>query len=151
VSPLRELAEGRFEPVIDDGTVLPERGRRLVLCTGKVYYDLAKAREDARRDDVALVRLERLYPFPAAEVGATLSRFAPEAEIVWCQEEPRNMGAWRFVRERFLDGDLEAAGRQPRYAGRPASAAPAPGSLKAHLAEQEALVGEALGESGLTR
>ena len=146
VSPLSDLAEGRFEPVIDDRAADPARVRRVVLCSGKVYFDLLKAREDAKRDDVALVRVERLYPFPAAELQAALGRYPGTAEIVWCQEEPRNMGAWRFVRERFLDGDLEAAGRAPRYAGRTASAAPAPGSLKVHLLEQDALVREALGE-----
>jgi 2-oxoglutarate dehydrogenase E1 component len=146
VSSLADLAEGRFEPVIDDGAADPARVRRVVLCSGKVYFDLVKAREDARRDDVALVRVERLYPFPAAELQAALARHPGTAEIVWCQEEPRNMGAWRFVRERFLDGDVEAAGRAPRYAGRAASAAPAPGSLKVHLREQDLLVREALGE-----
>jgi len=145
VSPLQDLAEGRFEPVIDDRGADPARVSRVVLCSGKVYFDLLKAREDLKRDDAALVRVERLYPFPAAEVQAALGRFAPRAEIVWCQEEPRNMGAWRFVRERFLDGDVEAGGRSPRYAGREESAAPAPGSLKVHLAEQEALLRDALG------
>jgi 2-oxoglutarate dehydrogenase E1 component len=145
VSPLQELAEGRFEPVIDDRGADPARVRRVVLCTGKVYFDLLKAREDLKRDDAALVRVERLYPFPASEVGAALGHFAPRAEIVWCQEEPRNMGAWPFVRERFLDGDVESGGRSPRYAGRAASAAPAPGSLKVHLAEQGALLRSALG------
>ena len=78
-----------------------------------------------------------------------LESYSPAAELVWCQEEPRNMGAWRFVRERFLDGDVPAAGgRAPRYAGRAASAAPAPGQLKVHLAEQEALTREALGPGG---
>jgi 2-oxoglutarate dehydrogenase E1 component len=72
-------------------------------------------------------------------------RYPQQAELTWCQEEPRNMGAWRFVRERFLDGDVFASARPLRYAGRAASAAPAPGSLKVHLAEQEALVREALG------
>jgi 2-oxoglutarate dehydrogenase E1 component len=145
VSSLVDLAEGRFEPVIDDRAVDPAHVRRVVLCTGKVYFDLAKAREDARRDDVALVRVERLYPFPATELRAALGRWPPQAEIVWCQEEPRNMGAWRFVRERFLEGDLDSGGRPLRYAGRAESAAPAPGSLKVHLAEQEALLREALG------
>jgi 2-oxoglutarate dehydrogenase E1 component len=146
VSSLAELAEGRFEPLLDDRGVDPARVRRVVLCSGKVYFDLLKAREDAKRDDVALVRLERMYPFPAAEIEAALARYAPAVELVWFQEEPRNMGAWRFVRDRFLDGEVEAGGRLPRYAGRAASAAPAPGSLKVHLAEQDALVREALGE-----
>jgi 2-oxoglutarate dehydrogenase E1 component len=144
VSTLDELAEGRFQPLLDD-TVEPAGVRRIVFSTGKVYYDLLKAREDARREDVAIVRLELLYPFPQAALAAVLGRYSDSAELVWCQEEPRNMGAWRFVRERFLDGDVPAGGgRSPRYAGRAASAAPAPGQLKVHVAEQEALVRDAL-------
>jgi 2-oxoglutarate dehydrogenase E1 component len=143
LSSLDELAEGRFEPVLDD-RLDPARVRRIVLCSGKVYYDLLKAREEARRDDVALVRLERLYPFPAGEISTLLERYPQQAELVWCQEEPRNMGAWRFLRERFLDGEVVAGGRQLRYVGRDASASPAPGQLRVHLAEQEALVRAAL-------
>jgi 2-oxoglutarate decarboxylase len=143
VSSLPELAEGRFEPVLADE---PRASvRRVVLCTGKVYYDLLKAREDGGRGDVALVRLEQLYPFPAAGLQSALARLPAGAELVWAQEEPRNMGAWTFVRERLLDGEVDAGGRGLRYAGRAASASPAPGSLKAHLAEQERLVREALG------
>ena len=145
VSTLKELAEGRFEPLLDDRGVDPAQVRRIVLCSGKVYYDLVKAREDQKRQDVALLRVERLYPFPHVELDAALLRYPQQAELAWCQEEPRNMGAWRFVRERFLDGDVFASGRTLRYAGRAASAAPAPGSLKVHLAEQDALVKEALG------
>jgi 2-oxoglutarate dehydrogenase E1 component len=145
VSSLAELAEGGFVPVLDDPGADPARVRRVVLSSGKVYFDLLKAREDAGRDDVALVRLELLYPFPAAALRVALARYSASAEIVWCQEEPRNMGAWRFLRERFLDGDVDAGGRTIVYAGRAASAAPAPGSLKVHLAEQEALLREALG------
>jgi 2-oxoglutarate dehydrogenase E1 component len=113
------------------------------MCTGKVYYDLLRAKEEQGRSDVAIVRVERLYPFPA-ELAEVLARYSPSAELVWCQEEPQNMGAWRFVRERFLDGEVPAGGRLPRYAGRKASASPAAGTLKAHLAEQEALVADAL-------
>ncbi len=147
VSTLRELAEGRFEPLLDDRGVDPALVRRVVLCSGKVYYDLLKTREDQKRQDVAILRVERLYPFPHVELDAALLRYPQQAELVWCQEEPRNMGAWRFARERFLDGDVYASGRTLRYAGREASAAPAPGSLKVHLAEQDALVQEALGGS----
>jgi len=146
VSSLRDLTEGRFEPLLDDPAADPGRVRRIVLCTGKVYYDLLKARDEKRRDgDVALVRVEQLYPFPASSLETTIGRYSPRAELVWAQEEPRNMGAWRFVRERILDGDVDTGGRALRYAGRAASAAPAPGSLRVHLAEQEALVEEALG------
>jgi 2-oxoglutarate dehydrogenase E1 component len=140
-SPLAALAEGRFEEVIDDGGVDPARVRRVVLCTGKLYYDLLKAREDHKANGVALVRLEQLYPFPIDALASVLGRYPDTAELVWAQEEPRNMGAWRFVREEFLDRISGIAnGRVPRYIGREASASPAPGSLKAHNEEQEAIV-----------
>ena len=143
VSSLEDLAEGGFRPVIDDAAADPALVSRVVMCTGKVYYDLLKAKEEKRRSDVAIVRVEQLYPFPA-ELAPVLARYSPSAELVWCQEEPQNMGAWRFVRERFLDGEVAAGGRVPRYAGRKASASPAAGTLKAHNAEQEALVADAL-------
>jgi 2-oxoglutarate dehydrogenase E1 component len=144
VSPLQELAEGRFRSVIDDAAADPAAVRRVVLLSGKLYYDLLSAREKAGAPGVALVRLEQLYPFPAAELAMVLARY-PRAELVWAQEEPRNMGAWRFVRERFLDGEVaDPERRQPRYVGRPPEASPAPGSHKVHVAEQEALVREAL-------
>jgi multifunctional 2-oxoglutarate metabolism enzyme len=145
VSPLAELAEGRFQPVLDDGGVRPEAVRRVVLTSGKLYYDLLKAREDGRVADVALVRLEQLYPFPAAELGQVLARYHPGAEIVWAQEEPRNMGAWSFVRARFLDGAVADAGsRVPRYVGGSEGAAPAHGSYKVHVDEHNQIVREAL-------
>jgi 2-oxoglutarate dehydrogenase E1 component len=143
VSSLEELAGGRFQPLVDDRGVEPSKARRVVLTSGKLYFDLLKAREDRRADHVALVRIEQLYPFPADELRAALGRYVPLAELVWAQEEPRNMGAWRFVRERFLDGDL-AGGRPVRYVGRAASASPAPGSHKVHVVEQEALLRDAL-------
>jgi 2-oxoglutarate dehydrogenase E1 component len=145
VSSLAELADGRFQPVLDDAG---ERGRvrRIVLTSGKLYYDLLKARDDKRRDGIALVRLEQLYPFAAEALSRVLERYPRGAELVWAQEEPRNMGAWRFVREHFLDGHVAAAdGRQPRYVGRPDSASPATGSYKLHVAEQEAILEDALG------
>src|SRR6185503_1011778 len=128
VSSLSELAEGRFQPVLDDG--LPERARvrRVVLTSGKLYYDLLKVREDRRVEGVALLRLEQLYPFPAEALARALERYPRSAELVWAQEEPSNMGAWRFVRERFLDDGVPgAAGRAMRYVGRPPSASPAAG------------------------
>jgi 2-oxoglutarate dehydrogenase E1 component len=115
-----------------------------VLCSGKVYFDLLEAREKGKHQGVALVRLEQLYPLPADALQAALARYPAGAELVWAQEEPRNMGAWRFVRECVLDGLLDTGGRTLRYVGRDASAAPAPGSLRTHLAEQEALTRDAL-------
>jgi 2-oxoglutarate dehydrogenase complex dehydrogenase (E1) component-like enzyme len=145
-SPLSELAEGEFQPVIDDQAANPALVRRVVLCTGKLFYDLEKTRLEANAGHAAIVRVEELYPFPAGEVAAALARFSPDVELVWAQEEPRNMGPWRYVREQFLDGCVRhPAGGALRYAGRRASASPAPGSYKVHVAEQEALVAAALG------
>jgi len=146
VSSLRDLAEGAFEPVLDD-TLEPAGVRRVVFCTGKLYYDLLKAREEAGARHVAIVRLEQLYPVPAEALGRVLARYPASAVLAWAQEEPRNMGAWRFVREQFLDGVVrDPAGRSLSYIGGDASAAPAPGSHKLHVIEQEAITGEALRE-----
>jgi 2-oxoglutarate dehydrogenase E1 component len=145
VSSLQSLAEGRFEEVLDDAAADPARVRRVVLTTGKLYYDLLKGREDLRGDGVAIVRLEQLYPYPAAALGRALGRYPSAVELVWAQEEPQNMGAWRFVREQFLDGCVPGGPRSPRYIGREPSASPAPGSHKAHVREQEAIVADAVG------
>ncbi len=135
-----ELADGRFETVLDD----PRRGqkaRRLVLCTGKVYWDLDRERQkhaDATKD-TAVVRVEQLYPFPIERIAQLVRELSPQ-EIVWCQEEPKNNGAWFFVEPRLRDAGINA-----RYAGRAEAASPATGSHKRHDREQAALVGDALG------
>jgi 2-oxoglutarate dehydrogenase E1 component len=116
----------------------------VVFVSGKLYYDLVAGREKSSAPGVALVRLEQLYPFPTAELAMILARYS-KAELIWAQEEPRNMGAWRFVRERFLDDEVpDPEHRMPRYVGRTHQASPAPGSHKVHVAEQEAIVQEAL-------
>ncbi|HVY59717.1 MAG TPA: 2-oxoglutarate dehydrogenase E1 component [Xanthobacteraceae bacterium] len=119
--------------------------RRVVLCSGKVYYDLFEEREKRGIDDIYLVRVEQLYPFPMKALAQELGRFK-NAEMVWCQEEPRNMGAWHFV-ETYLEWVLNQIGaqnRRPRYAGRPASAATATGLVSKHLAQLKTLLDEAL-------
>ncbi|HEU5274769.1 MAG TPA: 2-oxoglutarate dehydrogenase E1 component, partial [Xanthobacteraceae bacterium] len=139
----------------DDAQLLPDQKiklvddakmRRVVLCSGKVYYDLYEEREKRGVNDIYLLRVEQLYPFPTKALMAELSRFK-QAEIVWCQEEPRNMGAWFFV-DTFISWVLQQIGakhRQARYAGRPASAATATGLMPKHLAELKRLLDEALG------
>jgi 2-oxoglutarate dehydrogenase E1 component len=120
--------------------------RRVVLCTGKVYYDLYEARAAAGIDDIYLMRMEQLYPFPARALIAELSRF-PEAEIVWAQEEPKNMGAWSFVEpniEWVLQHVQPPRHGRPRYVGRPASAATATGLASKHNQEQKTLIAQAL-------
>ena len=119
--------------------------RRVVLCSGKVYYDLYDEREKRGIDDVYLLRIEQLYPFPAKALLKELSRFK-QAEIVWCQEEPKNMGAWSFV-ETYLEwvlGQIGGKSKRPRYAGRPASASTATGLMSKHLAQLKAFLDECL-------
>jgi 2-oxoglutarate dehydrogenase E1 component len=143
VSSADELANGHFHPFIDDASADPANVTRLVLCTGKVYYDLLGKREERGLTNVAIARVEQLYPFPDADVNAAFRRYPNVKEIVWCQEEPRNMGAWNFVWPRLLNEKL--AGQNVTYAGRDASAAPATGSAKLHEMEQMLLLNEALG------
>ncbi|MGH6719874.1 MAG: 2-oxoglutarate dehydrogenase E1 component, partial [Alphaproteobacteria bacterium] len=119
--------------------------RRVVLCTGKVFYDLEDARDAAGLKDTTMLRLEQIAPFPAEALGEELAKY-PRAEIVWCQEEPANMGAWTYVAPRIEQvlARLGRSGARPRYAGRPEAASVATGLLKVHVQEQKALVGAAL-------
>jgi 2-oxoglutarate dehydrogenase E1 component len=144
VSALGEFTTGGFAELLDDPAALPPQVTRVVFCSGKVYYDLLAAREDRQAAHVALVRVEQLYPFAAEQAAEILARYSAAAEVVWAQEEPRNMGAWRVMRECF-DPLLRATGREPRYVGRPESASPATGSAKRHRQEAEEIVAEALG------
>ncbi|MHA1554124.1 MAG: 2-oxoglutarate dehydrogenase E1 component, partial [Alphaproteobacteria bacterium] len=127
--------------------VADDKIRRVVMCSGKVYYDLLEEREKRGVDDVYLLRLEQLYPFPAKALIKELGRFV-QAEMMWCQEEPKNMGAWTFA-EPYLEWVLTQVGIKkvrPRYAGRSASAATATGMMTKHLAQLRALLDDALGE-----
>jgi 2-oxoglutarate dehydrogenase E1 component len=139
VSPLDALTEGRFRPVIEDPAGADVT--RILLCSGKVYYDLARARDEAGREDAAVIRMEQLYPFPREELAQVLERH-PQADTVWVQEEPKNMGAWVFLALRFADAFPK---RRLRYVGRAESASTATGYYNTHTREQERLVGEALG------
>ncbi len=149
VSALSDMADGtRFLPVIGevDAIAAPAKVRRVVICSGKVYYDLLAERRERDLQDVAIVRMEQIYPFPAEELAAVLAPYK-NAEIVWCQEEPENAGGWFFV-DRRIEAVLKRlshkAGR-PSYAGRVAAASPATGLARTHTAEQAALVRDALG------
>jgi 2-oxoglutarate dehydrogenase E1 component len=145
-SSLDELASGAFRPVLPEveAEAAPGVVRRVVFCSGKVYYELRAARRARGEHRVALVRLEQLYPFPADAVRAELERYGDGVELVWCQEEPRNMGPWPVFDEWFS----EAVGRVPRYAGRKVAAAPATGFPELHKAEQAALIDAALSFPG---
>ncbi len=142
-STMADLTSGEFRTVIDDPAApTPDTVRRVVLCSGKVYYDLKERQHVDAAADVALVRIEQLYPFPAEEYQAIVDRYAQAKDIVWCQEEPQNQGAWYQIRHR-----LQAAlgdGHQLLYAGREGAAAPATGIHALHQREQDALVAAAL-------
>jgi 2-oxoglutarate dehydrogenase E1 component len=143
VSSLADLQAGGFQSLIDEvDPVAPADVRRLVLSSGKVYFDLLKARRAAGQPDVALARLEQLYPFPIDEYEALLARYPQAREVVWCQEEPQNQGAWYQIRHQ-LERPL-AGKRELLYAGRSPAAAPATGIAKVHEAEQAAIVRAAL-------
>jgi 2-oxoglutarate dehydrogenase E1 component len=131
---------GESEAIAADNAV-----RRVVLCTGKVYFDLVKARANNGDKRVAIVRLEQLYPFPSDALAKVLQRYR-NAEIVWCQEEPQNMGAWNFVDRRLEQvlGGLDVAAKRPRFAGRAEAASPATGLFKRHVEEQAHLLAEAV-------
>jgi len=144
------MGDRHFMRILSDINPAPdEKTKRLVLCTGKVAYDLIEARDAAGDQDVQIVRIEQLYPFPTEALAIRIARMTKLETVVWCQEEPRNMGAWFFV-EPYIEQALDAAGKAPmraRYAGRKAAASPATGLAKRHVAEQGALIADALGHS----
>ena len=156
MSRLDELgATATFHRILyDDAQMLPDEPiklvsddkiKRVVLCSGKVYYDLYEEREKRGINDVYLMRVEQLYPVPLKALVQELGRFKG-AEVVWCQEEPRNMGAWHFI-EPYLEwvlNQINAPNKRPRYAGRAASAATATGLMSKHLAQLKAFLDEAL-------
>jgi 2-oxoglutarate decarboxylase len=142
VSTIHDFTTGGFREILDD-TVDPANVSRVVFCSGKIYYDLLAAREERKADHVALVRVEQLYPFASQQASDILARYSKTAEVVWAQEEPRNMGAWRVVRE-CIQPVLDPTKREVRYVGRPESASPATGSGKRHQQEQAEIVNDAL-------
>ena len=142
VSTLDELANGEFQRLIPDTTATAKKVRRVVLCSGKVYYDLLEEAQKRGLADVALVRIEQLYPFPRPELTAELQRFGTATEVVWCQEEPQNQGAWYQI-QHHLRSCLQPK-QSLSYAGRARSPSPAAGHLAEHVAEQVQLVADAL-------
>ena len=148
VSKLSDMGGGTsFHRVLwdDDRTLEDDAIKRVVMCSGKVYFDLLEERARRGLRDVYLMRLEQLYPFPQKALTNELGRFAA-AEMVWCQEEPQNMGAWTFAAPRIetVLEKINARHKRPRYAGRAEAASPATGSFSRHTKEQNKLVDEAL-------
>ena len=142
-SSLDDLEHGRFQPVIGESDALDVAGvKRVVMCSGKVYYDLLEARRARGLTDVAILRLEQIYPFPRDQFAAARAPYTAATQFIWCQEEPQNQGAWDQIKHRFHR--LLADNRQVCYAGRAISAAPAVGHRNVHVEQQERLIDEAL-------
>jgi 2-oxoglutarate dehydrogenase E1 component len=143
LSPLVDLSQGQFHEVLDD-PARPAKPRRLLLCSGKIFYDLLKAREDSGDSSTAIVRVEQLYPFPAKILEGVLESYRSVHERIWVQEEPRNRGAWTFIKERLTQ---ELPDISITYIGRGEAASPATGSHQVHAREQDEILQEALGKA----
>jgi 2-oxoglutarate dehydrogenase E1 component len=141
VSQVDDFTNGTFQPVITDAVADPRAVKRVLLCSGKVYYDLTQARTDRGITDIAIVRMEQLYPLPVGEVKAALSAYPNATDVAWVQEEPANQGAWSFIALNLQD---QLDGVRLSRISRPAAAAPSVGSAKLHEAEQAALIDAAL-------
>ncbi len=140
VASLRDLVEESFRPVLPDPEVPPDQARRLLLCTGKIYFDLVQARREHQKFDTAIVRIEQLYPFPEEEVRQVLAEHSTVEEVYWVQEEPINMGYWTFILRKFSEAGLPV----PRPIARRESASPATGSYSQHLRQQNYILRRAL-------
>jgi 2-oxoglutarate dehydrogenase E1 component len=145
-SPLTDFTKGEFKTVIGEQSpdVNAERVKRLIACSGKVYYDLVRTRAERKNTDVALVRVEQLYPFPHKAFAAELKKYPSLAEVVWCQDEPQNQGAWFFVQHYIHENMSE--GQRLGYAGRSPSSSPAVGYAHLHQEQQKALLEQAFGK-----
>ena len=144
-SPISEFTKGGFQTVIGETReIKAEKVKRVIVCSGKVYFDLIKKREDKGADDVAIVRIEQLYPFPHKAFGAELKKYPNATDLVWCQDEPQNQGAWFFIQHNLHENMSE--GQRLGYAGRAASASPAVGYSHLHQDQQKALIEAAFGK-----
>lgn len=145
-SPLSEFTRGEFKTVIPEVNpdINADKVKRVIACSGKVYYDLVKARVEKKQPDVAIMRVEQLYPFPHKAFAAEMKKYPNATDVVWCQDEPQNQGAWFFVQHYIHENMLE--GQKLGYAGRPASASPAVGYAHLHQEQQKALLDQAFGK-----
>ena len=145
-SPLSEFTRGEFRTVMPevDPAIVASKVKRVICCSGKVYFDLARKRADKGADDVAILRVAQLYPFPHKAFAAEMKRYPNATEVVWCQDEPQNQGAWFFVQHYIHENMLD--GQKLGYAGRPASASPAVGYSHLHQEQQKALIDQAFGK-----
>lgn len=145
VSDLSELAKGSFQPIIGevDDTIEPKKVKRVIVCSGRVYYDLVAHRREAKANDVAIIRIEQLYPFAHKQFDAEIKKYEHATEVVWAQDEPQNQGAWFYVEHHLREGMRD--GQKLAYSGRPASASPAVGYYAKHYEQLKALIEGAFG------
>ncbi|WP_341891817.1 2-oxoglutarate dehydrogenase E1 component [Variovorax sp. YR752] len=145
-SPLSDFTRGEFKTVIGEvnAEIVADKVKRVIACSGKVYYDLVKARAEKKHNDVAIMRVEQLYPFPHKAFAAEMKKYPNVTDVVWCQDEPQNQGAWFFVQHYIHENMVE--GQKLGYAGRPASASPAVGYAHLHQEQQKALLDQAFGK-----
>jgi 2-oxoglutarate dehydrogenase E1 component len=145
-SPLSEFAKGEFRTVMPevDADIVAAKVKRVIVCSGKVYFDLARKRAEKGADDVAILRVAQLYPFPHKAFATEMKKYPNATEVIWCQDEPQNQGAWFFVQHYIHENMLD--GQKLGYAGRPASASPAVGYAHLHQEQQKALLDQAFGK-----
>ena len=145
-SPLSDFTKGGFQTIIPEqnADIAADKVKRIIACSGKVYYDLVKKREEKKAYDVAILRVEQLYPFPHKAFAAEVKKYANATDLVWCQDEPQNQGAWFFV-QHYIHENMQE-GQKLGYAGRPASASPAVGYAHLHQEQQKALLDQAYGK-----
>ena len=136
ISPVEDFTNGRFKEVIDDFYVDPKKVNRILLCSGKVYFDLLHEQQKSKRDDVAIVRIEQLFPFPEKQIIEIQKKYNQKAKVYWVQEEPENMGAWTYILRKYRS-NIDAG------IYRPPSASPATGFSKIHQQEQQEIVNKA--------
>jgi 2-oxoglutarate dehydrogenase E1 component len=144
ISNLEELTNGEFKTIIEDEIVKNDDVKKIILCSGKVFYDLDKKRQELNINDVAILRMEQLYSFPYDDLEESLLKYKNTEDFVWCQEEPANQGAWFSHRHRIQRVLDRFSSNQIRLVSRPSASAPAVGLNKLHKIQQEALIGEAL-------
>ena len=133
VSPLEDFANGQFQPILDDTAVNPDKVEKLVLCSGKIYYELLAKREELNCDTIALVRFEQLYPLQMDKIEEVLAKYGNRKQLLWVQEEPENMGAWTYILKNFRNTDIQVIAPVP-------SGSPAPGSHKMFEKNQNAII-----------
>ena len=136
VSPIKDFTKGGFKEVIDDDAVDIKKVRKILLCSGKIYYDLLHEQQDGKHNDVAVIRIEQLFPWPEKQLEALRKKYPEKASLVWVQEEPENMGAWTYILRKYRSEIHEGIFRKP-------SASPATGYNKIHVKEQQEIVSKA--------